>query len=181
MTRCGAKPISETEIACVAPLSSTSQGRLNKRRTRMKGIIASLAVAIALGNAPLAASESLGRYTGNIALSTKSVGFIVGAEWGSGTVTLRDGRNYQLNIRTLKVGMAGLESVSANGRVYNLDPRRPQDLEGTYASMGAGVTIGGGVGVQRMKNDKGVIIELRETAQGVAAKIASSGIAIRLR
>ena len=147
----------------------------------MKKLFAVIALAATVMTAAGASAEAPGRYTGNIVLSTKSVGFIVGAEWGSGTMTLRDGRSYQLNLRTLKVGMAGLESVRASGRIYNLDPRRPQDIEGNFASMGAGVTIGGGVGVQRMKNEKGVVIELRETAQGVAAKIAASGMAVRLR
>lgn len=147
----------------------------------MKALFAAVIVAAGIGSTESALAESLGRYAGNIAISTKSVGFIIGAEWGSGTMALRDSRSYRLNIRTLKVGMAGLESVSASGRIYNLDPRRPHDIEGNFASMGAGITIGGGVGVQRMKNDKGVVIELRETAQGVAAKIAASGMAVRLR
>src|SRR5262249_69736 len=112
---------------------------------------------------------------------TKSLGFIVGVEWGSGAMTLRNGKSYQLRIRTLKVGMAGLESVSANGRIYNLDARRPQDIEGNYSSLGAGVTVGGRVGVQRMRKEKGVVIELNETSQGLAAKIASAGIAVQLR
>ena len=146
--------------------------------TRLLGAIIAV---LMLGMAGPAFAEAPGKYTGNIALSTKSVGFILGAEWGSGTMTLQGGRSYELRIRTLKVGMAGLESVSANGRIYNLDPRRPEDIEGTFASMGAGVTIGGGVGVQRMKNEKGVIIELEESAQGVAAKIAASGIAVQLK
>jgi hypothetical protein len=32
-----------------------------------------------------------------------------------------------------------------------------------------------------MKNEKGVIIELNETAQGLAAKIAAAGVAIQIR
>jgi hypothetical protein len=147
----------------------------------MSKLLGAITVALILGGASAAFAQAPGKHTANISLSTKSIGFIVGAEWGSGTVTLLNGKSYELRIRTLKVGMAGLESVSASGRVYNLDPRRPQDIQGNFASMGAGVTIGGGVGVQRMKNEKGVIIEINETAQGVAAKIAASGMAVQLR
>lgn len=147
----------------------------------MTRLLSAIALAVSLGAIAPAMAQAPGKHTANIALSTKSVGFILGAEWGRGTVTMLNGRSFELRIRTLKVGMAGLESVSASGRVYNLDPRRPEDIEGTFASMGAGVTIGGGVGVQRMKNEKGVIIELNETAQGVAAKIAASGMAVRIR
>src|SRR5262245_45051206 len=147
----------------------------------MTKLLGAITIAMILGGAAAAVAKAPGRHSGNIALSTKSIGFIVGAEWGSGTMTMLNGKSYELRIRTLKVGMAGLESVSASGRIYNLDPRRPQDIEGNFASMGAGITIGGGVGAQRMKNEEGVIIELTETAQGVAAKIAASGMAVRLR
>ena len=127
-----------------------------------------------------ATAQTPPRLSGNIAFNTKSVGFIVGVEWGSGTVTLRGGRVITLRVRTLKAGMIGLEAVQASGRVYNLDVRRPGDLAGTYASIGGGITVGGGVGAQRMKNDKGVIIEIDETSQGLAAKIAGAGVAIEL-
>lgn len=127
-----------------------------------------------------AESQTPMRLAGNIAFSTKSIGFIVGVEWGSGTVTLRGGRVVHLRVRTLKAGMIGLEAVQAAGRVYNLDPRRPGDIAGTYASIGGGLTVGGGIGAQRMKNEKGVIIEIDETAQGLAAKIAGAGVAIEL-
>ena len=128
-----------------------------------------------------AAAEAPPRLSGNIAFSTKSIGFIVGVEWGSGTATLRGGRVLQLRVRTLKAGMIGLEAVSASGRIYNLDLRRPGDIAGTYASIGGGLTVGGGIGAQRMKNEKGVIIEIDETSQGLAAKIAGAGVAIDLQ
>ncbi len=119
--------------------------------------------------------------SGSITLSTKSIGFIVGFEWGSGEFVANNGRRYPLRIRTIKAGMAGLEAVSAFGNVYHLDPRRPQDIVGTYTAVGAGITIGGGVGGQQMRNEKGVVIVINETAQGIAAKIAASGISIEMR
>ncbi|MCW5770026.1 MAG: hypothetical protein KIT16_00220 [Rhodospirillaceae bacterium] len=139
-----------------------------------------LAALAAVALAAPAAAQTPSQASGNIAFSTKSIGFIVGFEWGSGTMTLRGGRSYRLRVRTLKAGVIGLEAVTANGRIYNLNPRRPQDIVGTYASIGGGLTVGGGMGAQRMKNEKGVIIEINETAQGLAAKIAASGVAIEL-
>ncbi len=146
------------------------------RRMSMAIVLAALITS----GAGVCGAQAPPRHTGNIAISTRSVGFIVGVEWGSGSMTLADRRSYNLRVRTLKVGMAGIESVSAQGRIYNLDARRPQDIAGTYASMGAGITIGGGVGAQSMKNEKGVIIELQETQLGIAAKIAAAGIEIQL-
>lgn len=140
--------------------------------------IAALAALAAPNAASAQGQPPPGPIAGNIAISTKSVGFILGFEWGSGTVTLRGGRVVHLRVRTLKAGMIGLEAVSATGRVYNLNPRRPQDLAGTYAGIGGGLTVGGGIGAQRMKNEKGVIIDIEETAAGLAAKIAAAGVVI---
>ena len=128
-----------------------------------------------------AVAETPARLSGSITFSTKSVGLVIGVEWGSGTMTLSSGRVCHLRVRTLKAGMIGVESVSASGRIYNLDPRRPDDIAGTFASIGGGITVGGGVGAQRMRNQKGVIIEIDETSQGLAAKIAGAGVAIDLQ
>jgi hypothetical protein len=146
----------------------------------MRKILIAFAALFAVGVAAAAEAQAPGRYSGNIRFSTTAVGFIVGVEWGSGSMTLPGGRVYNLRVRTLKAGMAGVEGISANGRIYDLHPGRPHDITGTYTSIGAGVTVGGGVGVQRMKNEKGVIIEISETSQGLAAKIAASGVAIEL-
>lgn len=146
----------------------------------MRRLLLALAAFAALGLSGAVEAQAPGRLSGNIAFNTTSVGFILGVEWGSGTATLAGGRVHRLRVRTLKVGMAGVEGISANGRIYNLNPRRPQDIVGTYTAIGAGVTIGGGVGAQRMQNEKGVIIEINETAQGLAAKIAAAGVAIDL-
>ena len=144
----------------------------------MRKLLVAAAALIAFAISGPAIAQAPGPLAGTIAFSTKSIGFILGVEWGSGTVTLRGGRVVHLRVRTLKVGMAGLESVAAQGRVYNLNIRRPQDIAGTYASIGGGLTVGGGIGAQRMKNEKGVIIDIEETAAGLAAKIAASGIVI---
>jgi hypothetical protein len=143
-------------------------------------VFATLAAAAVVVAGPTTA-QTPSQASGRIAFSTKSIGFIVGVEWGSGSMTLRTGRTYRLRVRTLRAGMVGLEAVRAAGRIYNLNPRRPWDVEGTYASIGGGLTVGGGIGAQRMKNEKGVIIELNETAQGLAAKIAAAGVAIQIR
>ncbi len=144
----------------------------------VKALLVVIALAAVTATSPAVNAQKKFR-SGTISLSTKSVGFILGIEWGSGTMTLRNGRSYRLRIRTLKAGMAGIESISAYGTVYNL--RNARDIEGTFAAVGAGLTIGGGVGVATLKNAKGVIIEIKETQQGIAAKIAASGIDIELR
>ncbi len=147
-------------------------------RTPLVGLVVAVAVALSI---PTAAHKAGGVKvrSGTITLNTTSAGFILGIEWGSGTLRLRNGRSYRLRVRTLKAGVIGIESITAHGTVYNL--RRPSDINGKYISGGAGITVGGGVGIQILENSKHVIIELKETAQGLAAKIAASGVDIQLR
>ncbi|MGE0733559.1 MAG: hypothetical protein AB7G15_03235 [Alphaproteobacteria bacterium] len=135
-------------------------------------------VAVILLASPAVAAEKQYRRAGTIEFDTKSAGFIVGYEWGYGWVTLNNGQKVRVRVRALNVGMIGFERISAVGTVYNLD--RVSDLDGKYAGLGAGVTIGGGVAGAAMQNARGVIIELRETAQGIAAKIAASGIDVAI-
>lgn len=146
-------------------------------RTTLVGLVVAMAVTFAM---PAGAHKKGGNKvrSGSITLNTTSAGFILGIEWGSGTMTFR-GRTYRLRVRTLKAGVIGIESITAHGTVYNL--RRASDIQGKFISGGAGITVGGGVGIQILENSKHVIIELRETSQGLAAKIAASGVDIQLR
>ena len=67
----------------------------------MRKLLLTLAAFVTFAAAGAAESQTPMRLAGNIAFSTKSVGFIVGVEWGSGTVTLRGGRVVHLRVRTL--------------------------------------------------------------------------------
>ena len=137
-----------------------------------------IAIGLVVASGPSVDAQKKYR-SGSISFNTKSIGFLFGYEWGYGTVKLNNGRSYRLRIRMLKAGVIGVESVSAAGSVYNL--RNIRDIEGTYAAGGAGATLGGGAGFATLQNAKGVIIEVRETSAGLAAKIAASGVQVRLR
>lgn len=143
---------------------------------RLMGKMLLALVAVLFLASPSAAEQY--RRSGTIEFDTKSAGFIVGYEWGYGWVTLNNGQKARIRVRTLNVGMIGFEKVNAVGVIYNLNSLG--DLDGNYAGLGAGVTIGGGVSGAAMKNVRNVYIELNETGQGLAAKIAASGINIAL-
>ena len=128
--------------------------------------------------APFEASAHPAKRSGKIQFSTTSVGFIVGGEWGRGTLTLNNGKRYNIKIKMLRVGMAGIEKIDATGTVFNL--KKVSDIQGRYVSGSAGITIGGGVAGENMKNSRNVVIRLRSTQVGVAAKIAASGVTITL-
>ena len=113
-----------------------------------------------------------------IQLSTTSVGAGIGISWGSGTLT-QSGKDYPLKVEGLNVGAAGISKASALGKVYNL--KKLTDINGTYASVGVGATVGGGGAGLTMKNANGVIIDVVTTAEGVNFAIGGQGVTITLQ
>ena len=51
---------------------------------------------------------------------------------------------------------------------------------GNYAALAMGVTVGGGAGSKTMQNDKGVVMDLVSTNQGVDFTLGPQGVKIRL-
>ena len=76
-----------------------------------------------------------------IKLSASSVGAGIGISWGSGTLT-QAGKDYPLKVEGLTVGNVGINKATALGKVYNL--KQLSDINGTYAAIGTGATVGGG-------------------------------------
>jgi hypothetical protein len=43
----------------------------------------------------------------------------------------------------------------------------PSDIAGTYGAIGVGGTVAGGIGVVRLRNERGVILQLRGVKVGL--------------
>ncbi|MGO9689995.1 MAG: hypothetical protein ACLP2X_15825 [Syntrophobacteraceae bacterium] len=113
-----------------------------------------------------------------IQLSSESVGAGIGLSWGSGTLT-QAGKEYPLKVEGLSVGTVGIAKATALGKVYNL--KQLSDINGTYAAIGAGATVGGGGAGITMKNANGVIIDAVTTSEGIKFAIGTSGVTITLK
>jgi hypothetical protein len=107
-----------------------------------------------------------------------SAAFIAGVNWGGGTLRYK-GKNIPLKVSGLTVGAVGVKKFDASGNVFHL--RQVSDIEGTYASAGAGVTVGGGAGGITLKNDNGVLIKATGTSAGADLKVGASGMTIKLK
>lgn len=138
---------------------------------------AAIAVAIAALSV-LPASAQQGPPDGVITLKGGSAAFGVGYSWGKGSLDF-NGVSYPFKIRGLSVVDIGASKYSATGKVYNL--KRWQDLSGTYASLEAGATVGGGASATALKNDKGVVIQMDATRAGAQFTLAPKGITISFR
>jgi hypothetical protein len=149
-----------------------------KRQVPIASVFAALLAGALLVGAGHAVAAQTQRPDATISWSTTSADVGVGATWGSGTLTYK-GKRYPISMNGLNVGAVGVETASGSANVYHLN--RLSDFNGTYAAVGAGATVGGGGDVAAMKNQKGVVVELKATARGLQANIGPSGVKMELK
>ncbi|MFZ1045471.1 MAG: hypothetical protein WCC54_12990 [Pseudolabrys sp.] len=142
------------------------------RAMKFAAVILAAAVML-ISLAPPSYAES-----GTVRLRITRAGFIVGAGGGTGTLVFH-GRTYPLSVGGLSVGTFGAATADVVGRAFNL--RRAQDIVGTYTAVGAGVAIAGGATAARLRNQNGVVIEVRGRQIGLEASLNLSGMSVALR
>jgi hypothetical protein len=110
-------------------------------------------------------------------LSEGQVALGIGWSWGKGVLTFK-GKKHSFKIQGLSVLDIGITKADAAGSVYHLT--KLSDFNGTYTAAAAEGTLGGGAGVTTMKNQNGVVINLKSTTQGVNLKLAAEGVKVTL-
>jgi len=146
------------------------------RPTRRSLLLLAL-ILLVLCASPLTAAKPL-PLVGEVTIELKGVGAIFGVSWGHGVLYFK-GKRYPFRIEGLSVGDVGFAKISARGKVYNL--KRPLDITGAYGALGAGVALAGGVAGLAMQNERGVVIDLSATQQGVKLNLGPQGLTIRMR
>ena len=142
------------------------------RAMKFAAVILAAAVML-ISLAPPSYAES-----GTVRRRITRAGFIVGAGGGTGTLVFH-GRTYPLSVGGLSVGTFGAATADVVGRAFNL--RRAQDIVGTYTAVGAGVAIAGGATAARLRNQNGVVIEVRGRQIGLEASLNLSGMSVAMR
>ena len=142
-------------------------------RALILGFICSLFVVASAVSAPKDVPS------GTISLSATSVAAGVGVQWGDGILRLKNGKTYRFSIEGLEVGGVGFSEVRAQGKVYYL--RKASDLAGLYIAGEANVAVGSGPGIQTMRNEHGVVINLSSEQRGVKLTLDGQGIRITLK
>jgi lipid-binding SYLF domain-containing protein len=162
------RKINSTAQTVAAPVSQS-------RRHLLQSLISfSFAPAVVTAMHSLPAEAASGR----IELRLVRAGFILGFGSGSGSLYY-GGKRYRLNLGGVSLGATiGVASVDFVGRARNL--RRPSDIEGTYRAVGAGVAAAGGGSVARLRNSRGVELEVRGKQIGFMASVDLSGLRIRI-
>ena len=150
---------------------------MKRFRTRLAAVvIVASASVLSIGQTVTAtqdkAPDATFRYSGG------AVGLGVGGSWGQGTLRF-EGKDYLFRMRGLDVGNVGASKITASGDVYNLTSIA--DFWGTYAAASAGAVVAGGASGTAMKNDRGVVIRMTSTAEGLQFKLAVEGVTIELQ
>lgn len=149
-------------------------GQLTTRRQFLHGALG-LAVPAA---AALAISAPAEASSARIEFKLFRAGFILGFGSGSGSLFV-SGKRYRLNIGGVSLGATiGIASADFVGRVRNL--RKPSDIQGTYTAVSAGLAAAGGGSVARLRNSRGVELEVSGKQIGLMASIDLSGLTVRL-
>jgi hypothetical protein len=113
-------------------------------------------------------------------LSGGSVAIGIGYSWGHGTLyNSKDQKQYKFKLSGVSVADVGAAGITAEGEVYNLTS--PQDLNGNYSAVTAGVTIIEGGSVAYLKNEKGVVIKLHSQTGGLRFNLSANGMHITLQ
>src|SRR5215468_4237144 len=138
-------------------------------------ITVALAAFVAVLAAPLLAEDKAPDAT--IRLEEGSVAAGIGWTWGHGTLTF-GGKTYKVKVEGASVAEVGVTKAAASGNVYNL--KSIDDFSGVFAAAGAEGTAGKGAGVSSLRNDKGVVINLKSETQGANIKLAAEGLKLEI-
>jgi hypothetical protein len=116
--------------------------------------------------------------TGSVRLVFGTAGIVAATGSGKGMLTFH-GKTYPFEISGASLGATLALTVSElEGRALNL--HTPGDLAGNYIAVGAGGAIGGGMGIARLRNANGVILQMRGPRLGAGLSISLARVTIRM-
>jgi hypothetical protein len=146
---------------------------------RMVRGVFGLALSVALLLAMVAPGVAQEAPSGKVAITSRGFAVLFGVNWGDGVLTMPDGSTHKFSVENVKVLSVGGSVVDAEGEVYNL--KQVRDLEGNYSAAEAGFAIIGGLDGVTMKNEHGVVINLRATQLGLSLTLGGGSMAIKLK
>jgi hypothetical protein len=124
--------------------------------------------------APLAVADEEEQ---SVRLNGGSTALGVGGNWGEGVLTF-NGYQYPFSVRGLAIGDVGITAFTASGVVFNA--QRPEDVDGNYVGVSAGLTLAGGASAVTLRNQHGVTMNLIVTTRGLGVDLAGRGIAVSI-
>jgi len=139
-------------------------------------VLATLTVVAAVGWAKQPGKKSP---DGTLKLEVRDLGAgLVGWTWGHGALTYK-GTQHPFKVDGLVLDTVGMEREEGTGEVYNLG--KVADFGGVYRAIEATAAAAQkGIGVTKLRNEKGVQITLHSTSKGFGATAGPEGVKITL-
>ena len=115
---------------------------------------------------------------GTVTVESTQVAAGVGVTWGGGTLMFKN-KSYNFKIQGLNAGAVGISKISAKGDVYNM--KDVSEFAGHYALAQAGIAFIKGEKGLIMRNEKGVVINLKALQKGVNLSLGAGGMTITMK
>lgn len=149
---------------------------MTNRSTRRALLCAIAASALAL---PAAAQDAKGPPSGTLKVASDQMRLIMGGTAGKGVLTF-NGQDYPFTFKSASAGLGAkaVKKMSATGNVYGLT--RIEDFAGAYTSISTATVAGKAQVAASYKNDKGVLIDLRGTVEGVGLSLGGGVATVEL-
>ena len=147
---------------------------------RGKRILCSLTVvAMLLGLTYAVAAQPTSPYIiGTVTLHSTQVAAGVGITWGDGTLMFKN-KGYTFQVKGLNAGSVGISKIDAKGDVYNM--KDVSEFAGHYALAQAGIAFIKGEKGLIMRNENGVVINLKALQKGVNLSLGGGGMTIIMK
>ena len=117
--------------------------------------------------------------SGTVSIRIFKAGFVIGGSAGSGVLTFH-GKRYPLSIGGLSYGFTfGASETRFHGKVTNI--RKPSDVAGVYAQVGAGAAAVRGAQAVVLTNQSGAVLTLTGQQAGLIVSADLSGLALSLK
>ena len=146
-----------------------------KPRTLLSLIVAGVLLSVV---SAATADDKVPYPVGEVTIEARQVAAGVGYSWGDGTLKF-EGKEYNFSVKGINVAAVGFSKINAVGDVYNL--KTAADIAGKYVAVSAGLSLAKGVAGLSMRNDKGIVINLRSVQQGVQLNLGVDGFTIQMK
>jgi hypothetical protein len=122
------------------------------------------------------AAEDL-KKSGTVEIEQTQIAFIGSGNLGGGKLSF-GGKTYNFTIGGLGVGGIGVSKITATGTVYNLS--NLEKFPGAYVQGRTGYAAGDkGTGTLWLKNEDGVVLELKTKREGLALSLGGDAVYIK--
>ncbi len=116
--------------------------------------------------------------SGTFTAELTSVGLIIGARWGNGTVTLNDGSTFNFKMSGGSILDIGGSATEFEGTVYNLNDLK--EFEGTFSGVTTGAAVIKGIGGVSLTNSNCVVLNAEVGKTGLQLKAGPEGVKVTL-